>query len=262
MKNLLFLCGVILILPWIAKSQDVEYLSKQDFQAEKTKLLRSIYTLNKANKELKSMLSIEVKAKDSLAQLIDMQAAELISLKEAMNLMESSQTDLDGRLLTQRKSGTLIAILAPVGLFLLILLVLIWFLIFRNRMHSMLNNLNDKWDKLSKRLDEQESTYKREQNSIRSEVQLSMKEADKQFKNFSSETDKKLLNLQSLLEQGITSQDAKHEESHKEYEAFKGGLKKGYDTISSDLTSLKEELASTAKDLSSRLKEIIQKNSD
>ncbi|MBE0646417.1 MAG: hypothetical protein IH596_01390, partial [Bacteroidales bacterium] len=207
-------------------------------------------------------LLFEVQANDSLAELVTLQSAELLAQKEFLQTMEISQTDLDSRLLTQRKSGTLIAILIPSILFLLILLVLIWLIIFRHRMLSMFNHLNDRWNELSKRLDDQENAYKQELNAIRAELQTSGKEVKTIIQKLATETDEKFQNLEKLVKEEQVSHEVKHAETHKEYEVLKGSLQKSYDSLTSDLSGLKEELSSTAKELTSKLKELIKQKPD
>ncbi len=262
MKKLLVFFGVVLILPWQLISQETEYVSKKDLQAEKSQLMRSIYSLNKSDKELRSILLFEVQSNDSLAELVILQSAELQAQKEFLQKLETSQADLDSRLLTQRKSGTLMVILIPAGLFLFTLLVLIWLIIFRHRMLSMFNHLDDRLNELSKKLDNLESTFKREQNSLRSELQASVKDAEHTSQNLFTETEERIQKLEKLIQDEKDSHNAKQEEYNKEYKALKGSLQKGYDTLSKDLIGLKEELSGTAKDLTNRLMELVKKSSD
>jgi len=206
------------------------------------------------------MLLFEVQANDSLAQLVALQSEKITSQDEVLKQLESAQSDLDDRLLTQRKSGTLIAILVPVGLFLLFLLLLIWLIIFRHRTLSMLSHLDDRLNELSKRLDDQLNTFKREHDAIRSEVQISRKDAENRVQKLSGEIEGRLQNIEQLIKEEQASHDIRHQELHQEYEAFKGSLQKGYDSLTADLTKLKAELSSTAKELTNRLKEMIKQN--
>ena len=262
MKKVLVLFGVIIILPWQLICQETEYVSKQDLQAEKSQLLRSIYTLDKNNQELKSMLLFEVQANDSLAELVTLQSAELLAQKEFLQNMEISQTDLDNRLLNQRKSGTLMVILIPAGLFLLFLLLLIWLIIFRHRTLAMFNNVFDRSNELSKQLEDQLNTAKKENEAIRSEIRSSAKETETLLQKFSAETTEKFQNLEKLLNEEKALHNATHQQSHEEYEALKGSLQKGYDLISKDMGIVKEELVNTTKDFIARLKEATKKSRD
>jgi len=260
MKKLLVLFGVILILPWQLISQESEYVSKQELQAEKSQILRSIYSLNKNNKELQAILLFEVRANDSLAELVTLQSADMKAQKELLQKLEASQTDLDSRLMTQRKSGTLMVILIPAALFLLFLLLLIWLIIFRHRTLSVLNHVDDRLNELSKKNDDRWLHYEQQQNAFRAELNTSVKQAETRFQKLFSETEEKLQRIETIIKEDQSSHEVRHNESHKEFEAFKGSLQKGYDSLTADLTNLKEELSATAKEFTSKLKEIIKKH--
>lgn len=256
------LFGVLLVLQNSLFCQETEFMAKKDFQVEKAHLQESIYKLSKSNQELKQLILIQAQANDSLGQLLSIQSESLTLQQEAIRLLESSQTSFDDRLLTQRKSGTLIAILIPAGLFLFILLVLIWLLIFRHRILSLFNHLDDRLNELSKQLDDQVSTFEREHGSIRSEFQAASRETEIHIQRLSVETEEKLQQLERVIREMQAAQDVRYQESHQEYEVFKSSLQKGIDTFSHDLVKLKEELSDTAKDFTAKLKEIIKHRQD
>ncbi|MBN1198897.1 MAG: hypothetical protein JXA23_06065 [Bacteroidales bacterium] len=262
MKRFILFFGVLFILQNQLFCQETEFMAKKDFQVEKARLQESIYKLSKNNQELKQMILIQAQVNDSLAQLLVSQSETITLQQEAIQLLESSQSSFDDRLLTQRKSGTLIAILIPAGLFLFTLLVLIWLLIFRHRMLSLFNHLDDRWNELSKRLDDQVSKFERDHGSIRSEIQSSSREAEIHIQKLSGETAEKLVQLERLINEVQAAHEARHQESHQEYEAFKSSLEKGIDSFSHDLSKLREELSGTAKDFAAKLKEMIKQRPD
>lgn len=258
MKHLLFLCGVILIIQWHASGQEAEYLKNHDFQVEKKRMQESIYKLNKSNHEMKSMLLMLTQANDSMANVIALQSSEISANREAMKQLETNQTNLDSRLLTQRKSGTLIAILVPVGLFLFILMILIWLMIFRHRTLSMFNNVYDRSNEFAKQLEDQLNTARQEHEPIRSEIRNSVKQTEALLHKLSSETAEKLLIMEKLIHEEKALHDTTHQQSHEEYEVLKGSIKKDYDSLSKDLAKIQDDLANTAKDFTARLKETIR----
>jgi len=262
MKKLILFLGAIILLPAFMAGQDTSYLSLKDFQLEKKRLLESIYLAKKTNQELRDKLLFQAASLDSLVQLQALQAKEMVAHHDSLTRLQSYQSDLDGRLITQRKSGTLIAILIPACLFLLFLLLLIWLIIFRHRMLSMFNHLDDRLNEQSKQFDDQLNHYKREHDTIRAELRTSEKEADNRVQKLSGEIEEKLKNLDKLMQEEKASHDSRHQESYKTFEEFKGGIQSGYASITKDLAKLKEELAVTAKDFTARIKELSKKKSE
>lgn len=251
MKKLILFLGVIFLLPGFITGQDTSYLTRKEYKLEKAQLLRTIYQTTRDNQALLEKIQLQALTVDSLNRMIALQKEEINAQHGFLNQLESYQADLDGRLLTQRKSGTLLAILIPVGLFLFFLLLLVWLMIFRHRTLSMFNSAHDRLDELTKQLDDQMANYKRDQNSIREEVKASGKELDNKLQKAVTE-----------MKEELASHDARHAESSKEYENFKGSFQKSYDSVATELGKLKEELAANARDFAQSLKDLAKKRGD
>lgn len=258
MKRLFMTFGALIVLHGYLFCQETEFVAKKDFQLEKARLQEAIYKLNKSNQELKQQVLFLAETSDSLAVLLALQSEALAIQQDALRVLESSQTSFDDRLLMQRRSGTLIAILIPAGLFLFTLLVLIWFIIFRHRTNAFAEHLDERLKELSKRMDEQTATFEKEHASMRAEMQASANKAELHIQRVTSETQAKLDQLEKLIKEMQAAHETLHQESHQEYEVFKSTLQKGYDSFSHDLTKLREELSDTTKDFTARLKEIIR----
>lgn len=259
MKRFFVLVGLTICFSTFLLSQDSTFMTRRDFRIEKARLVESINKLYKVNQEYKNMLLSQSASLDSLAQVLDLQAEGMKANQDSLSQLQTVQSDLDDRLVTQRKSGTLIAILIPAGLFLLILILLIWMIVFKHHTRTLFNNLEEKLNELSKRIDDQSNIFRAEQDAIRSEIRSHEKEAESRLQKLSGETGEKLQNLKKLVEEEMAVQGSKHQESLKEYELFKGDFQKRYESFTGDLTSLKEELSVTTKGLAARIKEIIKK---
>jgi len=258
MKQLFMTFGALIVLHGYLFCQEPEFVAKKDFQLEKARLQEAIYKLNKSNQELKQQILFQAETSDSLAELLTLQSEALTIQQDALGMLQSSQTSFDDRLLTQRKSGTLIAILIPACLFLFTLVVLIWLIIFRHRTNAFAEELNERFKELSKRMDEQIATFELEHSSIRSELHTSANNAELHIQRLSSETQGKLDQLEKMIKEIQATHETMHQESHLEYEAFKSTLQKSYESFSHDLTKLRGELSDTTKDFTARLKEIIK----
>lgn len=259
MKRFFLLVGLTICFSTFLVSQDSTFMTRGDFKIEKARLVESINKLNKVNQEYKNMLLSQSASLDSLAQVLDLQAEEMKANQDSLSQLQTVQSDLGDRLVTQRKSGTLIAILIPAGLFLLILILLIWMIVFRHHTRTLFSDLEDKLNELSKRMDDQSRTSKAEQDAIRSEIRIHEKEAEIRLQKLSGETGEKLQNLKKLVEEEKALHDSRHQDSHKEYELFKGELHKRYESFTSDLSTLKGEFTSTTQDLAAKLNELIKK---
>ncbi|MFH1937882.1 MAG: hypothetical protein ABIK52_10005, partial [Bacteroidota bacterium] len=218
MKKILLLCGVILILPWHVTSQDVEYLTEQDFQVEKQRLLESIYKTNKANKDLRDKLYLQVASLDSLAHLLDLQAEEMVAQQDSLTQIQSYQSDLDGRLLTQRKYGTLIAILIPAGLFLLFLALLIWLIALRHRIQANQKSLEGEIEKSNKRLDDLTASCANDQSAMKAQINSSFSGLEKRLDAFSKEMEEKVQKLEQFQQEDKIAHDTMHQEAYAKIE--------------------------------------------
>jgi len=256
MKRFFYIIGMILIIPWHTFSQEPEFLSKQDFQAEKKKLLESIYQLNRANNELQTKLLIQAADVDSLALLLSLQAGRVAAQQDSLNQLQTIQADLDGRLLTQRKSGTLIAILVPLALFLFTVLLLIWFVIFRHRTLAALQHLEEQQKEQSKRLDDQLASHHKEHETLKQELLSVRKELDQAIQALATRMDGNIQRLEQAIQEEKNAHNTRHQEANKEVEEVKETLKKGVASLSKELGTLKEEVTGTVKEITARIREL------
>lgn len=259
MKKFILFCGVILILPWHATSQDVEYLTEQDFQVEKARLLESIYRTNKANKDLQDKLYLQAASIDSLAHLLALHKEDMMAQQDSLNQLQSYQSDLDSRLVTQRKSGTLIAILIPAGLFLFFLILLIWLIVLRNRTLAQQKSLEEEIEKSHKQVDDLTISCAKDQSAIKEQINSSFSGLENRFDAFSKEMEEKVKKLEQYQQEEKIAHDTMHKEAHAEVEKFKTELQKGYSLISNELGKFKEESAVIIKQTKDHLLDVIAK---
>jgi len=262
MKRFILFIGIICMIPGQIICQDTAFLTMKDFQVEKARLQRLIYQAKRTNQALQDKLQTQAASLDSMVRILEVQAEEMVTHQDSLNQLQIYQSDLDSRLITQKKSGTLLAILIPAGLFLLFLILLIWLIAVRKRAHSMFNVLDERIDELSKRLDDQLNTSRIEHEAIKAQLKTSEKESTNRIQKLSGEMDEKIQNLEKLMREERAAHDSMHEESHTEFEKIKGDLKKGYDSTTEELVNVKEGLTKFVNDLTGQIKELARKSEE
>ncbi|MFH1160937.1 MAG: hypothetical protein V1733_08320 [bacterium] len=256
MKKLLLFCGVMLILPMYSLCQSNEYLTTKAFQLEKKQLLESVYRLKKSTQELQKHLSRQNNILDSLSRVLTDQRDRLATQQDSLLKLKATQTNFDSRLSTQRKSGTLMVILIPAILFLFILIMLVLFLRFRQKIHLGLKSLEDEAQKTLKKLEDHMAAYRLDQAAIQEQLNSTVRKLESTIDSLSGEVKLKFEKLEKLQQDEKVAHDTKHLEAHQEVQAFREELQKGYQSISEEVVKLKQELATSVKDLHARMKEI------
>ncbi|MBC8314853.1 MAG: hypothetical protein ISR57_01370 [Bacteroidales bacterium] len=259
MKRFILLLGVIMILPVYSVCQDTSYLSTDQFEAEKKRIRRSVYRIKKANQELQKQLSIQHGLIDSLSEVIHDQRNQITEHQDSLVQLQSYQATLDGRLDTQKKSGTMLVILIPAGLFLLFLILLIWLLMLRHRTRINQEQLEEKIKKGTKRFDDLIASNAKEQSAMKTQISSSFSELEKRFDTFSKEMEIKVQKLEQFQREEKIAHETLHKEAQTEVEKFKSELQKGYSAITKELGNLKEESAAIIKQTKDYLMEMIKK---
>ena len=259
MKRSILLLGVIMILPFYSVSQDTSYLSTNQFQVEKKRIQKSVYRIKKANQELHKQLSIQLGLIDSLSGVIHDQRNQITEHQDSLVQLQSYQATLDGRLVTQKKSGTMLAILIPAGLFLLFLILLIWLLVLRHRTRVNQEHLDEKIEKSNKRFDDLIASNTKEQSSMKTQMTASFSGLEKRFDTFSKEMEVKVQKLEQFQQEEKIAHETMHKEAQTEVEKFKSELQKGYSAITKELGNLKEESTTIIKQTKDHLVEMIKK---
>ncbi len=259
MKRFIIFIGIIIMIPGQVFCQDTAFLTQKDFQVEKAKLQGLIYQAKKTNQTLQDNLQVQATSLDSMVRVLAVQAEEMVAHQDSLNRLQSYQSDLDDRLITQRKSGTLIAILIPAGLFLMFLILLIWLIVMRRRTHAMFNIQDERFDGLLKRLDDQVNSFRMEHESIKAELRTFDRESVNRDKKITGELEEKIRGLEKMMEDERTAHDSRHKESHTEFEKVRADIHKGYDSAARELVSVKEELAAFVKGFTAQFKELAKK---
>ena len=259
MKRFILLLGVMLILPFYSVCQDTSYLSTDQFQVEKKRIQKSVYRIKKANQELHKQLSIQHGLIDSLSGVIHDQRNQITVHQDSLLQLQSYQATLDGRLDTQKKSGTMLVILIPACLFLLFLILLIWLLVLRHRTGVSQRHLDEKIEKSNKRFDDLITSSTKEQSALKAQITASFNGLEKRFDSFSKEMEDKVKKLEQFQEEEKIAHETMHKEAQTEVEKFKSELQKGYSAVSKELGNLKEESAAIIKQTKDHLIEMIKK---
>jgi len=260
MKRFILLLGVIIILPVYSVCQDTSYLSTDQFQAEKKRIQRSVYQIKKANQQLREQVSVQLGLIDSLSGVMQDQRSKITMHQDSLMQLQSNQATLDGRLDTQKKSGTLLVILIPAGLFLLFLILLIWLLVLRHRTRVNQEQLDEKIEKSNKQVNDLIESTAKEQLVIKGQINASFNGLEKRFDTFSKEMEGKVQKLEQFQQEEKIAQETMHKEAQTEVEKFKSELQKGYSAISKELGNLKEESATIIKKTKDQLLDLIKKN--
>ena len=255
-KLILFLVGTIL-LPVCSIGQDTTYLSIKDFQIEKNRILRSVNRTNRSNQELQKRIVRQQAVLDSLYQLLAVQRHQIITQHDSLAQLQTEQANLDGRLDTQQKSGTLLAILIPAGLSVLFLILLIWLIVLRNHTRSSQQNLEEELEKRNKRFDDHTATAAKELSAIKAQTNSSILGVEKRFDALSTELELKITNLEKIHQEEMAAHHSMHKTSLEEFEAFKAELQAGYKSISGELEKVSKDFSATIKKTKDALMELI-----
>jgi len=259
MKRFILLLGVMLILPFYSVCQDTSYLSTNQFQVEKKRIQKSVYRIKKANQELHKQLSIQLGLIDSLSGIIHDQRDQITEHQDSLVQLQGYQATLDGRLDTQKKSGTMLVILIPAGLFILFLILLIWLLVMRNRSRITREQLEEEIEKGTKRIDDLITSNAKEKSTLKAQITASFSGLEKRFDTFSKEMEGKVQKLEQFQQEEKIAHETMHKEAQTEVEKFKSELQKGYSAVSKELGNLKEESAAIIKQTKDHLVEMIKK---
>jgi hypothetical protein len=153
MKTILSLI-LSMLLVITAGAQTTDYISKQDFQAEKKKLNEGIFAAKKTGLEAKKSLTQQDQKIDSLVRLIEVNRLMLAASNDSISKMNLQVSDLQNQVNQKKTTLRTGLILAFIILFILIIISLIWIFMVKKKMEENFRVLTESNEKTGVKIDE------------------------------------------------------------------------------------------------------------
>jgi septal ring factor EnvC (AmiA/AmiB activator) len=254
-KYVIFLAWVFL-LPMHPAGQGTDYLTTKNFQAEKKRLQESLARVRKSTQDLQKQLTLQRHLLDSLNRLLTDHESRITLQQDSLFRLKTIQADLDNRLSTQKKSGTLMAVLIPVILFILILAL--WFLWFdsHRKFRAAIAGHSGEIGELRMKHEDHHAANLLDKAEMLEKVNTALRNLESRIDTAFREVSLRCEKMELLHQEEKSSHDARHQEAQREMQAFREESMSSYKSVTDLILKIKQETENSMHDLLRKLNEI------